>query len=100
MLNITLVKRGTEAELLLDGRLDSNAAGETEDVFTDVSARFERIVVDMEKLEYISSSGLRVLKNLHITMKKKGGELFIRNAGEAVMEVFEMTGFVALLRFI
>ena len=53
----------------------------------------------MEKLEYISSAGLRVLKKTHMAMNKKEGTLLLKNVNSMVMEVFEMTGFAGLLHF-
>lgn len=98
-MTIKLINRGTEGELLLEGRLDSFSSPEAEAIFTDVSNRFLRVVLNMERLDYISSSGLRVLKNLHIAMLKREGELVLKNVGKMVMEVFEMTGFAGLLKF-
>jgi anti-anti-sigma factor len=54
----------------------------------------------MERLDYVSSAGLRVIKRLHMSMKKKDGELQLKNVDKMVMEVFEMTGFAGLLKFI
>lgn len=99
-MNVSLINHGTTGELLLQGRLDSNASYEIEDIFKQVAERFDFIVLDLAGLEYISSSGLRTLKNLHIALKKKGGELTIKNTGRNVMEVMEITGMAGLLNFI
>jgi anti-anti-sigma factor len=50
-------------------------------------------------LDYISSAGLRVIKVIHMGMKKKDGELVLTNVQKMVMEVFEMVGFAGLLKF-
>lgn len=94
---IKLLNRETEGELFLEGRLDSAAAKEVQEIFESTAERFDNVVLDMGKLEYISSAGLRLLKLLHMAMKKKNGELKLRNVNRMVMEVFEMTGFVSLL---
>ena len=96
---IKLINRGTTGELLLQGRLDTPAAAETEAIFNRTAARFDKVVLNLEGLEYITSSGLRIVKQLHINMKKKNGELVVKNTNKMVMEVFEMTGFVSLLNF-
>ena len=96
-MTIKLVKRDFEGELLLEGRLDSHSAPEVEDIFTDVAGRFDTVILNMAGLEYVSSAGLRIIKNLHIAMKKRGGELRLRRVNKMVMEVFEMTGFSGLL---
>lgn len=97
-MTIKLINRGTEGELLLEGRLDSAASTETEEIFEKMTERFEKLVINMEKLEYVSSAGLRILKKTHMAMKKKNGELVLRKVNQFVMEVFEVTGFVALLK--
>ena len=99
-MHIKLINRGTEGELVMEGRLDSMTAPDTEKVFTQMAERFDRLVLNFAGLEYISSAGLRVLKRLYMAMTKKGGEIVMKNVNKMVMEVFEMTGFVSLFRFI
>lgn len=94
---IKLVKHGSDAELLLEGRMDSASSMEAEDYLRDVADRFDNVVIDMKKVDYITSAGLRVLKMLHVRMNKKEGKLILRNVNRMIMEVFEMTGFVSLL---
>ena len=98
-MNIKLINRGTEGELLLEGRLDSVTAPEVEAVFHQMAERFDKLVLNLAQLDYISSAGLRSLKRLHMDMKKKSGALVLKNVRNMVMEVFEMTGFAGLLTF-
>ena len=98
-MNIKLINRGQEGELLLEGRLDSLTAPEAEEVFTQTAERFDKVILNMRDLEYVSSAGLRTLKRLHMAMKKKNGNLVLTNVRKMVMEVFEMTGFAGLLKF-
>lgn len=98
-MNIKLVNRGNEGELLIEGRLDTSSAPEAEEIFKQMIERFDKLVLNFAGLEYISSAGLRALKIVHMGMKKKGGELVITNTNKMVMEVFEMTGFAGLLKF-
>lgn len=96
-MNITLINRGSEGELVLAGRLDANSAPEAEEIFKQMIERFDNVVLNMKQLEYISSAGLRVIKIIHMGMKKKNGELKLINVQKMVMEVFEMVGFAGLL---
>lgn len=98
-MDIKLINRGTSGELILIGRLDANSAPEAEEIFKDMIERFDKIVLNMEHLDYISSAGLRVIKIIHMGMKKKNGELVLTKVQKMVMEVFEMVGFAGLLRF-
>ena len=98
-MDIKLINRGTSGELILIGRLDANSAPEAEEIFKEMIERFDTIVLNMEQLDYISSAGLRVIKIIHMGMKKKNGELVLTKVQKMVMEVFEMVGFAGLLRF-
>lgn len=98
-MTIKLVNHGTEGELLLDGRLDSNTAPEAEKIFLQMAERFERVTLNFALLDYVSSAGLRIIKLLHMAMRKKGGRLVLKNVNKMVMEVFEITGFAGLLEF-
>ena len=55
------------------------------------------LVFNFEKLEYVSSAGLRVLLLAQKLMAEKGG-MIIRNVNQEVMDVFEVTGFNTFLK--
>ena len=57
----------------------------------------EPVILDSSELAYISSAGLRTIRNLYILLYKKGGKLMVTNVNDNVMEVFEMTGLAGLL---
>ena len=78
----------------LDGRLDTTTAPEFESFLGENYDGTGSIVIDCEKLSYISSAGLRVFL---ATQKKTKGAMKLINVCELVMEVFEMTGFADIL---
>ena len=80
--------------VLLDGRLDTVTAPEFESFLAENYDGTGSIVIDCEKLSYISSAGLRVLLAVQ---KKTKGAMKLTNVCELVMEVFEMTGFSDIL---
>ncbi len=99
-IDISLIKHGNDAELKLDGFIDATNANEAENVLMDVAAKFDNLTLDMEKLEYVSSAGLRAFKRLYMEMRRKGGTLSAKNVDKAIMEVLEVTGFTRLFKFI
>ena len=99
-MTIKLINRDTEGELLLDGRLDAVTAPEVEEVFLQMTERFEKLILNMQELQYISSAGLRVLKKTYMASVKKNGVLELRHVNKMVMEVLEMTGFSGLLSIV
>ena len=54
----------------------------------------------MAKLEYVSSAGLRAFKRAYVDLHRKGGTLSAKNVSKMVTEVFELTGFTRLFKFI
>lgn len=99
-MNMNLIKRGTEGELQLQGFIDASNAAEVEKILVDVAGRFDTLILDMEKLEYVSSAGLRVFKRIYMEMRQKHGSLIAKNVGKMVMEVLEVTGFTRLFKFV
>ena len=95
-MNIQKTMAGTTLTVDLEGRLDTTTAPQLEKELRDSIDGLTGLVIDLEKLDYISSAGLRVLLAMQKIMNKQG-EMRIRNANETVMEVFEVTGFSDIL---
>lgn len=96
-MNIKLINRGEEGELVLEGHLDSYTSVDAEKIFLQTAERFQKVVLNMEGVTYVSSAGLRIIKLLYMAMTKKNGSLVLTHVQKMVMEVFEITGFVGLL---
>ncbi|MDY5770995.1 MAG: STAS domain-containing protein [Anaerovoracaceae bacterium] len=82
--------------LAIEGRLDTVTAPELEKVVNEETADVRELILDMKGLEYISSAGLRVLLAAQKKMNKQGA-MKLTDVCDAVMEVFEMTGFADIL---
>ena len=81
--------------IFLNGRIDTNNAAETErQIFDAIEGRTENIIIDAEKLEYISSAGLRVLMKLK---KRIANALPMINVSHDVYDILDTTGFTELL---
>ena len=95
-MNITKHQKENILIVDLEGRLDSNTAPALEDELKGNIEGFQELVMNLEKLDYISSAGLRVLLSAHKAMNKQKGSLKIINAGEAIIDVLEVTGFAEI----
>ena len=93
---ITKEMNGTALEIAVEGRLDTTTAPELEKDLKESMEGAESLVIDLEKLEYISSAGLRVLLSAHKAMAGKGG-MKVTHVNEVVGEVFDVTGFTDIL---
>ena len=98
-MNIIRKKEGTTLNLSLEGRLDTTTAPQLEAEFKDSLEGMTELNLDFEKLEYLSSAGLRVLLAAQKTMNKQG-KMTIRHVNDTIHEVFEVTGFIDILTII
>ena len=96
MLNITKNSNGSELKLILEGRLDTATAPQLEATLNSALAGVTALKFDLEKLDYISSAGLRVLLSSQKTMNKQGS-MVISNVSPEVKEIFDVTGFTDIL---
>ena len=96
MLNINKSIENGEAVFTLEGRLDTTTSPELEKELKASLDGVTELTLDFEKLDYISSAGLRVLLGAQKQMNKQGS-MKIVHVGEIIMEVFEVTGFADIL---
>ena len=80
----------------VQGRLDTTTAPQLEAVLHGAMEGVTELNMNFEKLEYLSSAGLRVILAAQKTMNKQG-KMVIRHVNETIREVFEVTGFVDIL---
>mgnify|MGYP002627024818 CR=1 FL=1 len=95
-MTITMNRENDSLTVSLKGRLDTTTAPQLEAELKSALSGVTELTIDLEKLDYVSSAGLRVFLSAQKTMNKQG-EMTVRNANEAIMDVFEVTGFVDLL---
>lgn len=95
---MTIEKIINEAELNLKviGRLDTTTAPQLEKEISDNINGVEKLILDFENLEYLSSAGLRVLLQSQKIMNKQG-EMIVKNVNDTIQEIFEVTGFSDVL---
>ena len=91
------IKRNAEETIIeLVGRLDTITAPALDKTINNDIEDTKNLILDLKRLEYISSAGLRVLLSAQKKMQKIGS-MKVTNVCEDVMEVFEMTGFADIL---
>ena len=95
-MTITKNQDGAALEIALEGRLDTTTSPMLENELKEALPGVTELTLDLEKLEYISSAGLRVLLAAQKTMSKQGAMKLI-NVNEIIMEIFEITGFSDIL---
>ncbi len=95
-MNIVKTAEGEKLLLQIEGRLDTTTAPQLEEEIKNSIEGVTDLTLDFEKLEYVSSAGLRVLLGAQKTMNKQG-KMVITNVCDDINEVFEITGFSDIL---
>lgn len=99
-MTLTIKETSEALNAVLDGRLDTAASAQfTKDMQPLLDNAGKHIVLDCEKLDFISSSGLRLFLSLRKASIAAGGKVTITKVQESVKQVFVLTGFYSLFEF-
>ncbi len=97
-MEITVTVAGEVKVIRIEGRLDTQTSPDAQTQLTQLIDQGEtKLVVNFEKLAYISSAGLRILLAAAKQLKGNSGKLRICSLNEVVQEVFDISGFTTIL---
>ena len=94
-MTITKTENGDTTIIAVEGRLNTSTANEFGNEVKNLLATVENLVFDFEKVEYISSTGLRVLLFAQKEMNKRG-TMKIINVSDEVYDVMQDVGFTGI----
>lgn len=97
MLNIVKKQDGDALTVELSGRLDTNTAPGFQAEMEPLLGGVSKLTLDIEKLDYISSAGLRVLLFLQQELEGRGKPLVLCHVSDIIRDVFDVTGFLDFL---
>ncbi len=97
MLTIRSNKNGDELTVFLEGKITSKTAPELESEIERTPGDVKTLILDFEGLEYLTSAGLRVLLAAQQKMEEAGSVMKLRNINNAIMNIFNSTGFIDVL---
>ena len=84
----------------LEGEMDTVAAVEAEKVLKPIyDSNGKDVIIDCSGLEYIASSGLRLLLSVLKQAQSVGSHVSLKNVNEVVRDVLDLTGFVSIFDF-
>ncbi len=89
-------KTNTSLKVSIMGRVDTTTAPQLESELKADLDGITELYLDFAEVEYISSAGLRVLLSVQKIMNRQG-KMVLSNVNEAIMEIFEVTGFTDIL---
>lgn len=93
-----VLHNNNEVVVVIEGRVDTVSAPELEQKVRPLWATSDTtLVFDCQKMEFISSSGLRIVLTAHKQIVAKGGKFILRNLTPEVRTVIDMTGFSRII---
>ena len=96
-MEITQQKESSLTVVSIDGRLDTTNYGAFDKELENlINSGEKNILVDCSKMNYISSSGLRVFLVYLKKLKAEGGNLLLCCMQSMIKEVFSISGFTSL----
>lgn len=93
-MEITVAQEGNKATIALDGKLSVATSPDLEATINGLPSSTNEFVIDLAKLDYISSAGLRVLVSTEKIANQRSGKMLLLHPNEEVSEVFDMTGLI------
>ncbi len=96
-MEITEDKIDNQIVISLSGRIDSTAAVEFEEKLIEIIDKGNNtMIIDFQRIQFISSAGLRVLLLAAKKVKPYGGKIVLCEMSKDVREVFDISGFSSI----
>ena len=100
MLNIEKTQNGDVLTVTLDGRLDTNTAPVFQQEVEPLLNGVKKLSLECEKLNYVSSAGLRVLLTFQQVLEEQGKRMELCHINDIIRDVFDVTGFLDILNIV
>ena len=93
-------KEGNKLVVIVEGKIDTNTSPELTEYFQGKLKGVNELELDLEKVDYVSSAGLRTILFAQKTMEAQQGAMKVSHVCKDVMETFELTCFTDILTII
>lgn len=96
----TILEQDERIVAVLEGELDTAAAQEVEAALQPLFSNSSRdVIFDCANLDYIASSGLRIMLSILKSAKANGHKVVLKDVNDEIKNVFKLTGFISLFDF-
>jgi len=93
-MEVSLKKSGDISIVEISGSIDSKTAPDLQQNILDIVADTSKIILDLTKVSFVSSAGLRVLLMVYRQLKAKDGKVVLVGVSDEIKDVMFMTGFI------
>ena len=98
-MKIEVTENDNQIEIALDGMLDSNTSAQFQETIDEIFLNEHlNMILNLEKLSYTSSQGIRTFLSIMKKNAAQNGKLIFKNIQPAVMEVFDMSGLSQMMQ--
>jgi anti-sigma B factor antagonist len=80
--------------VIIEGEIDSSSASDVTETIIPLATEKSNIILDMTKVEYMSSAGLRTLLSIHRQAVAKEAKLILVGLSEDIKDTMSVTGFL------
>jgi len=99
-MNTTIQEIDGKFVATLEGEMDTAAATEAEAILKPLyTSNGKDVIIECKDLEYIASSGLRILLSILKGAKASGSKVIMKDVNEDIKNVFRLTGFISIFEF-
>ena len=96
--HVNFVSDGNVLTIRPEGHMDAVTSPELDKrIHKTLTNEFTTVILDLEKVEYVSSAGLRVILALEEDLEERNASLKVTNINEMVMDIFDLAGFTDFL---
>lgn len=96
-MNMTVDDTNGITRIILDGQLDIKGAQAIEVQFTAIATHHDRVIVDLNTVDYIASMGIRLLVLAGKAIARRSGKLVMFGASDAVAKVLTTSGVTEII---
>jgi anti-sigma B factor antagonist len=93
-MKIEVTRHSTHALVTFDGAVDGKTAPEVQTAIAPILGEFTIVVLDLSKVSYMSSAGLRVLLLVHRQLVAKKGKPILVGLSDSLTDTMRVTGFL------
>jgi len=93
-MNVNIKTDGNIVIISIEGSIDSKTAGDLQSQIMEKVSETNNVLLDLTKVDYVSSAGLRVLLMIYRQIKSKNGKVILVGVSEEIRDVMSMTGFI------
>jgi len=96
-MNILRFDEGSHVILTLNGKLNADTAPELEKLASNLPPFVNTLILDCNRLYYLSSSGLKVILKVRKELARRDAKLTLRQVHDNIMEILSIAGFASVL---